>query len=110
MVSSENKDTATQLAIRVEKSKAVDIQFDNTLQSFVVFDENKNIKYYGKISDNKTEDECSCPSWTYGMKFDDATAENKSKGESRYVAENGYNFPCKHIIAARKIRYGETYD
>lgn len=106
MTSKENKDTATQLAKRVEKSKDIDIQFQ-TKQTFVIFDESKNIKYYGKLSDNKTEDECSCPSWTYGMKFDEATAENKSKGESRYVAENGFNFQCKHIIGARTIRYGE---
>lgn len=107
MASNEGKDTATQLAKRVEKSKDVDIQFDASLQSFVVFDENKNIKYYGKVSDDKTEDDCSCPSFVYGMKYENASAENNSKGESRYVAENGHNYQCKHVIAARAVRYGE---
>ena len=109
MVSSENKDTATQLEKRIKNSKEVRIVFVEP-QVFNVVDEEGTVKYYGKLSDNKTEDECSCMSWFYGMRFDDASIENKNKGESRYCAENGHNFSCKHIIAARKIKYGEKFD
>ncbi len=107
MTSSENKDTATQLAKRISKSKEVNIVFTDSF-SFDVLDENKNVKYSGKVSDDKTEDECKCPSWKYGMRFDDLIEKNDMKGESRYVAENGFNFQCKHLIEARAIQYGEN--
>ncbi len=109
MASREMKDTAIFHERRVEKSKDVKIQFTDplTLKSFVVLDDDGNIKYYGKLSDNKEDDECSCPSWMYGMKFELASDENNSKGESRYKAENGIAYQCKHIIAAREVRYGE---
>jgi hypothetical protein len=106
MVSSENKDTATQLEKRITKSKEVKIVFVEP-QVFNVVDDEGAVKYYGNLSDNKTEDECSCPSWNYGMAFE-KVSEEILKGESRYVAENGYNFQCKHVIAARAIRYGES--
>lgn len=106
MASREGKDTAIFLEKRIQKSKDIKIQFTSP-DSFVVLDESENIKYYGKISDNKVDDECSCPSWVYGMAFEKASAENNSKGESRYMAENGTAFQCKHIIGARSVRYGE---
>ena len=103
------KDTAIFHERRIEKSKDIKIQFtDPELKLFVVLGDDGNIKYYGNLSDNKEDDECSCPSWMYGMAFDKASSENNSKGESRYQAENGIAFQCKHIIGARAIRYGEN--
>lgn len=106
MTSSENKDTATQLAKRISKSKDVKIVFVDP-QTFNVVDSEGNLKYFGKLTANKEGDECSCPSYEYGMKYESAT-EEKLKGESRYLAENGFAFQCKHIISARSIRYGEV--
>lgn len=106
MTSRGAKDTALFLEKRIQKSKDVKIQF-TAPNDFVVLDESGGIKYYGKLSDNKIDDECSCPSWNFGMKFELASEENNSKGESRYLAENGHAFQCKHIIGAREIRYGE---
>ena len=105
MTSRENKDTATQLEKRISKSKEVKIVFVEP-QVFNVVDDEGAIKYFGTLSDNKAGDECSCPSHTYGMKYEDVT-ETNLKGESRYLAENGIAFQCKHIIGARAIRYGE---
>lgn len=105
MTSSENKDTATQLEKRISNSKDVKIIFVDP-QTFNVVDEEGAVKYFGTLSENKSEDECSCPSHEYGMKYEKVTEDNL-KGESRYLAENGIAFQCKHIIAARAIRYGE---
>lgn len=106
MPSRERKDTALFLEKRIKNSKDVKIQF-TTPNEFSVLDDDGNIKYYGKVSANKEEDECSCPSWNFGMKFELASPENNSKGESRYQAENGFSFQCKHLILAREVRYGE---
>ena len=106
MTSSENKDTFTQLEKRITKSKEVKIVFVEP-QVFNVVDEEGAIKYFGVLTDNKVNDECSCPSHTYGMKFEEVT-ETNLKGESRYLAENGFAFMCKHLLAARAIRYGES--
>ena len=103
MSSREGKDTAIQHEGRVQRSKDVVIQFiDESM--FNVMDGTK-IKYLGKISEDKQSDDCTCQSFTYGQRYDEM--EDGSKGESRYEAENGHRYQCKHIIKARSLRYKE---
>jgi hypothetical protein len=102
----EGKDTPLAMEKRIQKSKEVKITFIDP-ECFNITDESGNVKYYGKVSEHKTNDEYSCPSWYYGMQFEKASDETL-KGESRYVAENGFNFLCKHLISARKTRYSEV--
>ena len=74
---------------RVQASKEVKIQFQNP-NDFVVLDDKESIKYYGHIgrSDKEFLDECSCPSWVFGMRFDKAT-EEVLKGESNFFRDTG---------------------
>ena len=99
------KDTALFEHNRQEASKDVNIQWaDFTFIKFNVLDENRKTKYFGKIDlITHLYDECSCDSFLYGMKFV-KISENSEKRESRYVAENGHAFQCKHIIRAKDIR------
>jgi len=110
MASRGMKDTALQLEKRTVAAKKVKMQFlDDTFTHFNVLDENKKIKYTGKINIQLTQDECSCDSFFYGMKFE-KISEDSEKIESRYVAENGSVFQCKHIIAAKNLRTEEYPD
>jgi len=101
LTSREGKDTVQQLEKRIEKSKDVTIQFDS-LTSFKVLDNGKT-KYFGKIDIEKSvKDECSCDSFFYGMKF--VKLPDSEKIESRYMAENGFAFQCKHVLRAKELR------
>ena len=62
-------------------------------------------KYVGKVTADRKGDHCSCPSFDYGMGYE--KMEDGSKGESIYLAQNGYPFNCKHIICARRKRFAE---
>ena len=93
---------------RISKAKDVWIQFissDGEVSKFNVLDEKGNIKYFGviKTKTSNESDNCSCPSFTFGMQYD--KIENEYKGESNYIREHGYAFSCKHIISAREKRY-----
>ena len=104
MASREGKDTIQQLDKRKEASKKVNIQFtEDTFTHFNVLDENEKIKYIGKIDLQSISDECSCDSFFYGMKFV-KIEEHSEKVESRYMAENGTAFQCKHLIHAKELR------
>lgn len=88
---------------RKQKSKDVIVRFDNPTD-FRVLDENQETKYLGKIDIEKNvDDECSCDSFCYGMKFE-KISDDSEKIESRYMAEHGTAFQCKHIIRAKNIR------
>lgn len=104
MTSREGKDTVQQLDKRKEASKKVNVQFpDETFTDFNVLDNDGKLKYTGKIDLQNINDECSCDSFFYGMKFE-RIAENSEKVESRYMAENGTAFQCKHVICAKEKR------
>ena len=101
MTSREGKDTPQQLERRKQKSKDVEIQFINPFD-YNVLDEEGNVKYVCHIDpDSPDMDECTCASFLYGMKYDMVT-DDSLKGESRFVAENGFAFQCKHLIKGRK--------
>jgi len=99
------KDTALFEHNRQEASKLVNIQWaDFTFLRFNTLDENGKVKYTGHIDiKNNVDDECSCDSFFYGMKFS-KISEQSERIESRYVAEHGTAFQCKHIIKAKEIR------
>lgn len=104
----ENSKTIVSEEKRISKSKQVWIQFsesDGKIDKFNVLDEQGNIKYFGQIESQepKESDKCSCPSYTYGMRYDKIGEDYK--GESDYLREHGYSFQCKHIIKARLQRY-----
>lgn len=117
MVNREYKDTATEQEKRAIASLEVFVVF-NSPDQFVVTEKDPKIcaafgepnkeKYFGKVSKNKENDECSCPSFVYGMAYE--KMEDGTKGESRYVAEHGTAFQCKHLIRARSIRFGEKIE
>ena len=89
---------------REKKAQEVKIQFiDELLEDINVLDEEGSVKYYGHISKDTLKDDCSCPSFHYGMRYDKVTAENL-KGESNYFKEHGINFQCKHILRAKEVR------
>lgn len=102
MTSREGKDTAIMLEGRKERSKQVKIMFQSP-ENFDVLDENNNVKYFGILCPKEINDECSCPDWNFSMRFEKLGDEGE-KGESRYVAENGHNYNCKHIIRARNLK------
>lgn len=108
------KDTATQREKRCIAALSVHIVFQNPVNFDVVeFDplivaQSNKIKYFGKVTADKKNDQCSCDSYFYGMKF--SQMEDGSKGESQYVADNGFPFTCKHIFKARFIRFGEKIE
>lgn len=109
MPSREGKDTPIQQEKRQIASLTVKLSFVDfdKLEDFNVYDEKDptKIKYFGKVTPDKTGDRCSCDSFFYGMGFRDM--ENGTKGESRCVAETGFPFDCKHIINARASRFIE---
>lgn len=89
---------------RISKSKEVNVQFINGLfEQFNVLDEKGEIKYFGVITKDMQDDDCSCQSFFYGMQYDKLDDDSK-RGESRYVATNGHSFQCKHIIRARSLK------
>ncbi|MEK6829268.1 MAG: hypothetical protein AABY15_04010 [Nanoarchaeota archaeon] len=103
----DNSKTLSAEEKRKTKSSEVWIQFleaDGVMSKFNVLDEEGNIKYLGQIKDKEQSDidNCTCPSFMYGMSYD--KIESEYKGESNFVREHGYNFNCKHIIAARVKR------
>ena len=52
-----------------------------------------NIKYFGIIDPKSINDKCGCRSFYHG-------------NVEKWIAEHGTAFQCKHIIGAKKIRYG----
>lgn len=106
MTCNEGKDTATQLEKRHHASKDVDIKFtDGLFENFAII-KNENVAYIGTITTDKQGDNCTCPSFNYGQRYDEVN-EDIIKGESRYEAENGHPFQCKHIIKAHSLREDE---
>lgn len=105
MTSREGKDTIQQLDKRKDASKKVKIQFnEDSFTNFNVLDENDSVKYIGKIDlEHSLTDECTCDSFYYGMKLE-KISEDSVKVESRYMAENGTAFQCKHILRSKSIR------
>ena len=100
----EGKDTAFFQERREVASKEVKVQFINDIfEQFNVMDAENNIKYFGVITKDSLDNECSCPSFLYGMKYEKLDDESK-RGESRYVAENGKPFACKHLIRTTSLR------
>ena len=93
---------------RIERSKDVSLKFVDAENNFVVvFPEdvidkktglqigNKgDMKYAGRIIEQNPhmDDNCTCPSFFHG-------------NVSKWTDEHGYAFQCKHVIAARSIRY-----
>ena len=104
MTTKEMKDTAFFQERRKVASKEVKVQFTNDLfEQFNVLDEVDKVKYFGIITKDSLDNECSCPSFLYGMRYDKLDDESK-RGESRYVTENGKPFACKHLIRATSLR------
>lgn len=104
----DNSKTITAEEKRKTKSSEVWIQFielGDEISKFNVLDEEGNTKYLGEIKTKEPneKDNCTCPSFMYGMQYD--KIENEYKGESNFLREHGYAFSCKHIIAARSKRY-----
>lgn len=78
---------------RMAKAKDVRIVF-TTPEYFNVVDEFGSLKYVGRIRAPKphVEDSCTCKDF-----------ENRNSEE--YVAEHGFALQCKHLIAARSVRF-----
>lgn len=110
LFSVESMDTSKQIfekERREKKSQEVKIQFQNP-NDFVILDDDNNIKYYGYINRKDKgliTDDCSCPSFQYGMRYDKIT-EGNLKGESNFFKEHGEAFQCKHIIKAKEVTNG----
>lgn len=93
---------------RIERSKDVSLKFVDAENNFVVvFPENEidkktgiqthdkgDMKYAGLVIglEPSMNDNCTCPSFFHG-------------NVSKWTDEHGYSFQCKHVIAAREIRY-----
>ena len=117
MPSREGKDTPIQQEKREMASLTVKLAFldFDKLEDFEVYEEDpkklalmvnpKAPKYVGKVTADKKGDHCSCPSFDYGMQYE--KMEDESRGESRHLAQTGFPFDCKHIIAARRKRFAE---
>lgn len=97
------KDTALMLEKRTQKSQAVRIQFINPFDFNVLEtgEGSTRVKYLGRISLDKQGDSCTCPSFVYGQQY--AKSENGKPGESRYEAEHGHSFQCKHLIRSHNM-------
>ena len=76
-----------QQELRAARAKTVDLILDDNNQTFTVYGKKGETRYKGKVSRNRQDDFCECPSFEYG---DTPT----------YKAEHGYNFRCKHLICA----------
>ena len=107
-MSNSMKDNATFQERREQASKQVKIVFvEDSFTKFNVLNEDGTTKYLGKIDlEKNVDDECSCDSFYYGMKFE-KISEDSVKIESRYMAENGTAFQCKHVLCAKALRKEE---
>ena len=94
----ENSKTIQELEKREEKSKDVITRLTSSTTKGFNFDVYTNdlkekTKYIGTISQDHTDDSCTCPSFYHG------NSEN-------YVKTNPLPFTCKHILAAQTLMEG----
>lgn len=73
---------------RVKRSKEIIVEYDKKNHTFKVTDMLGNLRYKGFLGPNKHY-WCECKSYEFG-------------NTPEYYAEHGYNFQCKHIMAALK--------
>ncbi len=86
-----------ELEKREQRARDVHVKLASTSMDgyhFNVYDEDdKKIKYIGKISGDHTHDECGCMSFLKGNSAD-------------YQRNNPLPFQCKHIIGAHLLMRG----
>ena len=92
----QNSKNILELEKREQKAKDVTVRLcSSTTRGFTfnVYNEDEKIKYIGDISQDHTDDSCTCQSFMHG------NSEN-------YQKENPLPFTCKHIIKAHSMMEG----
>lgn len=93
---------------RKERAKDVVVRFVSDTAKNLHFETIKTDSkgYAGWIDKEAGEkpglDKCDCKNFEFGQKYPEITTDHK-KQESLFFAEHGYNFQCKHILAAKDL-------